>query len=88
MKPEEKAKEIYKWIKDSVPFPDYYTEEQYKNHLKFTAIEHADKIINVLEHFCYNGIMFDSFENGKITVSEDELPEEYWIKVKSELNKL
>lgn len=79
MKAKEKAEEIYSWLKDSIPFPDYFTEGQYKNHVKFTAIEHTEKIIKTL-----NDDIIDIDVRGNILLDLID----YWREVKLEIEKL
>ncbi len=39
------------------------------------------EIINVLEHFGYSGIIYDDFETGGITTSDEKEPSQYWYEV-------
>jgi len=54
---------------------------------RFTAIFVVNEIIATLDHFGYSGIMYDDFETGQLTTTDEKLPEDYWNKVKSELLK-
>lgn len=76
MTPKETANEIYEWMKDSIPFPDYYTEEQYLRHVIFTSIEHIERVQNAL--------------GTKCSECQDEQYSAlaYWTEVKQEIEKL
>jgi hypothetical protein len=90
MTPEEKAKELVDKYFDSIlksVNSDLYTSNYYDAAIQ-CALICAAEIIQSLEAFGYSGAMYDDYQTGRITTTDDRLPEEYWIKVKEEIKKL
>lgn len=54
---------------------------------KQCAIICVDEIIKAIGAFGYSGAMYDDFETGKIQLTTDTDPIEYWQHVKTEIEK-
>ncbi|HWY09834.1 MAG TPA: hypothetical protein VN026_00845 [Bacteroidia bacterium] len=52
------------------------------------ALIKVDGIIEALENFGYAMCMYDDFETGKITTTDDKNPCDYWREVKNEIEKM
>lgn len=81
MKPADKAVEIF----------DFYGcnfDINGESVQKINANNHVDSIINALEAFGYDGSMYDDYETGGITTTNEKDPCAYWRDVKKELEKL
>ena len=81
MTPQEKADElIAKFI-----WNPQTKENMRKAHHAAALCVH--QIIEVLDAFGYSGAMYDDFETGQITTTDELLPEVFWVKVLESLEK-
>lgn len=90
MTPKEKAKQLVEFC--YVNLPDKHPEDTSDIHewlaSRKLALMCVAEIIQALESFSYNGAMYDDFETGKITITDEKLPEEYWKQVRLEIEQL
>lgn len=82
MKPEDRAVEI---VRELVFFKlGNYPFDKAKQ----IAVFHVDGIIEAVEAFGYSGSIFDDYETGNITTTDEKDPSVYWREVKMEIEKL
>jgi hypothetical protein len=90
MSPKEKAIELVdKFQFEITEYPTRLYEDEIEfRKAKQCALIAVDEIIAALSSFGYNGIFYDDFETGKITLNDDKDPCFYWNEVKNEIQKL
>lgn len=85
MTPEKKAKNLFDGMYahcDQISLPKQYKQA------KQCALVAVDEILDVISAFAYSNTIYDDFEKGKMTRSDNTSPELYWVKVKEEIEKL
>lgn len=92
--PKEKAQELIEKFREFVNSEiagetDFvFSRKQQTANAKQCAIIAVNTTIAALEKFGYCGAMYDDFETGEITTTDETLPETYWQQVKAEIEKL